>query len=90
LHTPLHERLRDRDGFASAETAALAVLRAIEREARVARGRAVVARVAPEVNAWLEAGVIPWRDALSQRIGVRWSIEASPGLTRAHLDVRTV
>ncbi|MGD9965651.1 MAG: ribonuclease E/G [Hyphomonadaceae bacterium] len=78
LRTPLHEQLRDPDGRSSIETIALMALRAIEREGRAQTGRQIVCTAAPEVKAWLDAGEIEWRTALSNRIGMRWSIEAAP------------
>jgi Ribonuclease G/E len=87
LRQPLAERLLDADGRPSAETMALKALRGMEREARTARGREVIARVAPETAAWLEAATIGWRAALNQRIGPRWRIVAIPDGLREHLDV---
>jgi Ribonuclease G/E len=90
LTAPLHEVLREADGRATVETAALFVLRAVEREARTARGRLVAARVAPEVMAWLDAAPIDWRDQLSSRIGLNWTIKAQGGQSRDRLDVCAV
>lgn len=90
LRTPLAERLLDRDGRPTAETIALKALRAMEREARQARGREVVARLAPEVVAWLEAGAIDWRPALQSRIGPRWRLVAEQGASRERIDVEAV
>jgi Ribonuclease G/E len=90
LTAPLHEVLRDADGRPTVETAALGVLRAVEREARTARGRQVAALVAPEVMAWLDAAPIDWRDQLSSRIGLTWTIRAQAGQARDRLDVRAV
>ncbi len=90
LTAPLHEVLREPDGRPTVETAALAVLRAVEREARVARGRQVAALVAPEVMAWLDSAPISWRDQLSSRIGLTWTIKAQPGQSRDRLDVRAI
>jgi ribonuclease E len=90
LTAPLHETLREADGRPTVETAALAMLRAVEREARVARGRQVAGLVAPEVMAWLDTAPIAWRDQLSSRIGLTWTIKAQPGQARDRLDVRAV
>jgi Ribonuclease G/E len=76
MRTPLHEQMRDRDGRLSVETLALAALRAIEREARAQGGRQIVCTVSPEVKSWLDSARIDWRTALSNRIGMRWTIEA--------------
>jgi ribonuclease E len=78
LRTPLHEQLRDADGRLSVETVALTALRAIEREARAQMGRQVACTVAPDVKAWLDAAEIDWRTELSNRIGMRWTIDAAP------------
>ncbi|MEQ1810984.1 MAG: ribonuclease E/G [Terricaulis sp.] len=78
LRSPLHEQLRDPDGRFSAETVALMALRAIEREGRSQTGRQIACTVAPEVKAWLDTAEIDWRAQLSNRIGMRWSIDAAP------------
>lgn len=90
LRAPLAERFLDADGKPSAETVALKAFRAMEREARGARGREVVARLAPDVIAWLEADVIGWRDALRSRIGPRWRLLAEPSAPRERIDVEAV
>ncbi len=89
LRRPLHEHLRDADGRLSVETVALMALRAIEREARASSGRQIACTVAPEVKAWLDAGEIDWRNELSGRIGMRWSIDATPG-PRDKIDARAL
>ncbi|MDX2237247.1 MAG: ribonuclease E/G [Hyphomonadaceae bacterium] len=90
LHTPLHECLREPDGRPTPETVALQMFRAIEREARAAGGRRIAAAVAPEVKAWLDLAEIPWRTALDDRIGPRWTIEAAAGAPRERIDVRAL
>lgn len=87
--TPLHEKLRDPDGRASAETVALMALRAIEREGRAQTGRQIACTVAPEVKAWLDTAEIDWRAQLSNRIGMRWTIDAAPG-PRDKIDARAL
>lgn len=87
--TPLHERLRDPDGRFSAETVALMALRAIEREGRSQTGRQIACTVAPEVKAWLDTAEIDWRAQLSNRIGMRWSVDAAPG-PRDKIDARAL
>lgn len=89
LRTPLHEQLRDPDGRLSVESVALMALRAIEREARAQTGRQIACTVAPEVKAWLDAGEIEWRAELSNRIGMRWIIDAQPG-PRDKIDARAL
>lgn len=90
LTAPLHEILREADGRPTVETAALEILRAVEREVRTARGRLVNAFVAPEVMAWLDSAIVPWREQLSSRVGLLWSIKAAPGQPRDKLDVRAI
>lgn len=90
LRAPLHERLLEPDGRQTAETVALRALRAMEREARGARGREVVARLASDVVAWLERDMIDWRTALHGRIGPRWRIVPSPDAPRERIDVEAV
>jgi Ribonuclease G/E len=89
LRRPLHEQLRDAEGRLSVETVALMALRAIEREARAQTGRQIACTVAPEVKAWLDAGEIDWRSALSGRIGMRWTLDAAPG-PRDKIDARAL
>lgn len=89
LRTPLHEQMRDPDGRLSVETLALMALRAVEREGRAQTGRQIACTVAPEVKAWLDAGMIEWRTELSNRIGMRWSIDAAPG-SRDKIDARAL
>jgi Ribonuclease G/E len=89
LGRPLHEVMRDDDGRLSAETVALMALRAIEREARAQTGRRIACSVAPDVKAWLDAAEIDWRSELSNRIGMRWTIDAAPG-AREHVDARAL
>jgi Ribonuclease G/E len=90
LRAPLHEVMREADGRLSAESVALAALRAIEREARASSGRQIACSVAPEVKAWLDAAEFDWRGEMQNRIGVRWSIEAVPGSPRERIDARTL
>lgn len=89
LRTPLHEQLRGPDGRLSVETVALMALGAIEREARAQTGRQIACTVAPDVKAWLDAGEIDWRAELSNRIGMRWTIDAAPG-PRDKIDARAL
>jgi Ribonuclease G/E len=77
LRRPLHEIMRDDDGRLSVESVALMALRAIEREARAQTGRQIACTVAAEVKAWLDAAEIDWRAQLSNRIGMRWTLDAA-------------
>lgn len=93
LRRPLHEIVRDDDGHMSVETVALAALRAIEREARAQTGRQIACTLAPEVKAWLDAAEIDWRGQLSNRIGMRWTIDAGVNgavWPRERIDARTL
>lgn len=78
LRAPLHERLKDADGRLGVETVALMALRGIEREARAVTGRQIACTIAPEVKAWLDAAEFDWRGELSNRIGMRWALDAAP------------
>ncbi|HYD86841.1 MAG TPA: ribonuclease E/G [Vitreimonas sp.] len=89
LRRPLHEQLRDIDGRLSAETVALMAFRAIEREARAQTGRQIACTVSPDVKAWLDAAEIDWRTELSNRIGMRWTLESAPG-PRDRIDARAL
>jgi Ribonuclease G/E len=89
LRTPLHEQMRDAEGRLSAETLALMALRAIEREARAVTGRQIACTVAPEVKAWLDGAEFDWRAALSNRIGMRWTLDSAPG-PREKIDARAL
>ncbi len=89
LRTPLHEQMRDADGRMSVESVALMALRAIEREARATSGRQIACTVSPEVKAWLDAAEIDWRADLSNRIGMRWTLDALPG-PRDKIDARAL
>lgn len=78
LRTPLHEQMRDADGRLSVETVALMALRAVEREGRAQTGRQIACTVAPDVKVWLDSAEIDWRSELSNRIGMRWTLDAAP------------
>ena len=93
LRAPLHEQMRDADGRLSAETIALMALRAVEREARATSGRQIACTVAPEVKAWLDAAEFGWRAELSNRIGLRWTLEAAAPTSvwpREKIDARAL
>ncbi len=78
----------DADGRLSVETCALAALRRLEGEARHARSRPLVLTVSPEVHGWLEADEIGWREALTDRIGPRFSTAESADLARDQYQVK--
>jgi Ribonuclease G/E len=80
---PLRELLLDADGRPSALTAALSLLRAIERAGRADPGGRITARVAPEVAAAAE----PYLPRLSERIGPRFQVVADLAVDRANPDI---
>ncbi len=93
LRRPLHEQTRDVDGRLSVETVALMALRVIEREGNAHGGRKIACVVAPEVKAWLDSDVIAWREALTNRMGMRWRLDAAPAdaaWARDKIDVRAL
>jgi Ribonuclease G/E len=90
LNTPLHEVLCDVGGQASVITAALAALRAIEREGAARRGDTLQADVATEVAAWLDTCPLDWRAALNDRLGARWTLHAKADLARDQCHVRAL
>lgn len=57
------------------ETAALAGLRRLEKEARIQGGAKFVLQLPKNAYDWLESDKIEWRPALSDRIGNRYRIE---------------
>jgi Ribonuclease G/E len=89
LRTPLHEIVRDQNGRMKAESIALSALRAIEREARIVTGRQIACEVSADVKAWLDGAPFDWRGELSNRIGMRWTMEAAAG-PRDRVDVRSL
>jgi len=93
LRAPLHEQMHDASGRLSVESVALMALRAIEREARATIGRQIACTVAAEVKAWLDSAEIDWRADLSNRIGMRWTLDAAPKLShwpRDKIDARAL
>lgn len=81
--TPLRERLTGPDGRISPLTAALDLLRRLERAGRADPGGRLHARAAPEV---VEA-LAPYRPALIARIGARFTVEAALAIPREAADV---
>ena len=69
------------------DTIALEIIRRVEQSARVAPGKSVYVRAAPEVVQWLEeAGA---RTALARRGMVRLTLEADESFSREHMEVAT-
>jgi len=84
---PLADILLDADGRLSVESAALAGLRALEREGAANRSARLALRAAPEVAKWLKADTIGWRAAMTERIGPRFELESDPERPRESPDV---
>jgi Ribonuclease G/E len=89
LRAPLADIVCDADGRPSAETLALAALRGIERESRVARGRRVILDTGSRVGGWLDGNIIDWRGALAARIGPNWEMRRAPELAPDAWQVST-
>jgi Ribonuclease G/E len=83
---PAVDVLVDAAGAPTAQTEALALIRALEREA-AADGGARLEAVASEDVA---AAAAPYLQALTERVGARLSLRAEPGLSRAGHAVRSL
>ncbi len=90
LLTPLHEILLGPDGRITAETAALDILRAIEREAAAYGGRRILARAPQAVLDWLNGDLPQWRDALQSRIGPRFEVQPAADMPLGKFDVHAL
>ena len=82
----LAERILDEHGEVSSLTAALALLRAIEREGRANPGARLAASCPPDVG---EAAKLYLPD-LARRIGARFSLDVRLGAPRGRIDVRAL
>jgi ribonuclease G len=71
----------------SCETVALGILRAVEREARHAPGRPILARASPDVVDWIESHGEELRSALARRGAGRVAFEARREFARGGFDV---
>lgn len=80
---PVLERLLDGAGRLSAETAALRLTRALEREGRINGGARLSARAHPEVL----AAFAPYHSRLAERLGPRFELQPDLALGRAGADV---
>ena len=49
----------------------------------------IACTIAPEVKAWLDTADLDWRAQLSNRIGMRWTLDAAPG-PRDKIDARAL
>lgn len=87
LTAPLRALVCDAGGAKSAETVALAGLRALERAAHADRAAKLTLRAAPEVAAWLESGALDWRAALAHRAILRVELAADLAIDRERVEV---
>ncbi len=86
---PLHAVMCGEVGLTpTPETMALAALRRVQSDAAIARGRMVCVTVAPAVKAWLDSGMIAWRDALERQIGARWTLESDAAFSHDRIETR--
>ncbi len=88
LGRALHEICWERFGVDSVETRALAALRALEREGRANRSAKLTLRAGGAVHAWLGDDAIGWREAMTDRLGPRFTLELGDGLAPRAFDVR--
>lgn len=80
---PVLDLLLDGSGGLSPVSAALALVRALEREGRASPGGKLTATCAPAVLAAFES----YRAALTERLGARFSVEARDGWPNDRFDV---
>jgi Ribonuclease G/E len=80
---PTLDRLLDETGAPSAQTLALRLARAVEREGRSAAGARLVAACAPAVA----LAFAPLRAGLAARLGERFSVESRAGWPAARMEV---
>lgn len=83
----LRETFLSAHGEQTVESAALAALRALEREALFARGRSLTLRAPIAVAQWLSQPIIAWRESLSRRIGLRFAIEGVRDMPVGRMEV---
>ncbi|XBQ15440.1 MAG: ribonuclease E/G [Oceanicaulis sp.] len=74
LGRALHEICWERFGVPTVQTAALAALRGLEREARADRAARLELRAGLEIYDWLDADPIGWRKEASRRYGARFEL----------------
>lgn len=72
----LDETLMDDRGEPTVETTALLGLRRLEREGRESAGAQLVLTVPQAAYDWLLADSIGWRDAMTERLGARFTLAA--------------
>ena len=88
LGRALHESLLEAPGRETVETAALAALRRLEAEAHANRTAQLILSAGAEIQAWLAADSIGWREALTTRIGPRFALEKEAALAPRAFEVR--
>jgi Ribonuclease G/E len=86
----IHEIALGSDGSPSPETVALMALRRLEDEAIADRGARLVLTAPSAAAAWLESGRIAWREALTARIGARFTLEAWPDPVASTIEARAL
>ncbi|WP_394692147.1 ribonuclease E/G [Hyphobacterium sp.] len=84
------EVLHNETGQETGETLALKALRLLETEAQSNRSARLVLRASSVISAWLEAGQIDWRAALTDRVGPRFSLESRQDAARDYAEVVAV
>ncbi|MFW5660373.1 MAG: ribonuclease E/G [Oceanicaulis sp.] len=87
LGRALHEICWERFGVESVETAALAALRALEREGKANRAAKLKLRAGAEVHAWLDEDPVGWRRAAKHRLGERFELAKDDALAARNSDV---
>ena len=88
LGRALHEICWEQYGVDSVETVALAALRRLQREGEAKRAAQLKLAAGSEVFAWLEADAISWREAMTERLGPRFTVAQGEGLAPRAFDVR--
>jgi Ribonuclease G/E len=80
---PVRELLNEADGRPTPLTAALALIRALERAAAADPGGRLIARAAPEVA----EAARPYASRLAERIGARFELSPDLAMRRGEIDV---
>ena len=84
------EVLKGEDGQESVETLALGALRLLETEGISNRSSKLELRASKDIAAWLDADIIEWRSALTDRIGPRFTLESRQDEPRDYAGVVAV
>jgi Ribonuclease G/E len=88
LGRALHEICWERFGVESVETRALAALRVLEREGRANRSAKLTVSAGAQVHAWLDDDQIGWREAMTNRLGPRFTLAKADALSARGFDVK--